>query len=111
MTLGASTGDGVVPPAKIADVAQLDRLATARKETVAPATSCGIPEYCRQVSEMWAAEARVWANLPKASDFPLGTAAGALLATAADHARQFAEARSLSWWKSSGRDELPAELP
>jgi hypothetical protein len=89
--------------------AQLDRLAQARKAMVAPGTARGIPAYYRQVSELWSAEARVWANLTKASDFPLGTHHGALLALAAGYAAQHADARAMPWWKSSGRDEVPAE--
>jgi hypothetical protein len=103
-----STDGGGVPPMKMAQArARLDRLALARQE-LHPGSQ-QFPGYCQRAAELWAAEARVWANLPKAPDFPLGTDSGAVLARAAEHAARFAESKSLSWWKTSGIGKSPLE--
>jgi hypothetical protein len=91
-------------PLKLADVqAQLDRLARARQQ-IRPGRD--VPDFCQRVADLWSAEARAWAELPSVADFPLGTPSGALLMQAADYARQFADARAMSWMGTGGREPV-----
>ncbi|OLT18167.1 hypothetical protein BJF78_12015 [Pseudonocardia sp. CNS-139] len=88
----------------MADVtAALDRVARMRR-TISADSCGGVPAFTRRVADLWTAEAKAWAALPATSDFPLGTPAGTLLTRAAGRAAELADARSVGWLRTGGRE-------
>ncbi|OLT12257.1 hypothetical protein BJF78_24660 [Pseudonocardia sp. CNS-139] len=99
------------PPATLAEVrAELEQLARVRR-TISADSCGGVREFTKRVSELWAAEAKVWATLSAVVDFPLGTPGGALLTLAAGRAAELADARSVGWLRTGGREPEPTSVP
>ncbi|OLT10371.1 hypothetical protein BJF78_29145 [Pseudonocardia sp. CNS-139] len=70
------------------------------------ADSCGgVREFAQRIANTWFVEAKLWADLPAASDFPLGSPSGALLTQPRGYAAQHCDAKALSWLASESVEE------